>query len=74
MRYKKLITKSKDEQKEDFKKMVELRGGKGCGRCLDLGYVGWDVEFEYYIPCSCLLEKEAEITKQRLAAMERSEN
>lgn len=69
-----MITKSRDKQKEDFKKMIKLRGGKYCGKCLDLGYIGWDVELEYYQPCSCLLEKEAEITKQRLLLMDRNEN
>ena len=74
----KIVTKTRAEQKKDFLKMVEIRkkmpGDKTCKRCNDLGYWGWDVEIEYYIPCECLLKAEQKITQERLANKEVSEN
>jgi hypothetical protein len=61
------IQKSREEQAEDFAKMVELRGGKYCNKCFDRGYNGWDVKYEFYIPCDCLLKAASKIEQQKLA-------
>lgn len=67
-------TLSREEQKEEFKKMVELRCGEYCKDCYDRGYTRWDVEKEYYVPCVCLIRAASQIEQQKLAMKEVSEN
>ena len=61
------IKKSKEEQREDFEKLVELRGGKYCNKCFDRGYLYWDTKLEYYVPCDCLIKYGMKIEQERLA-------
>jgi hypothetical protein len=62
------INKSKSEQKVDFEKLVELRGGKYCNRCLDRGYMYYDVTHEFYVPCTCILKHGMKLEQEKLAA------
>jgi len=68
------INKSKSEQKVDFEKLVELRGGKYCNRCYDRGYDGYDAKLEMYIPCSCILKHGMKLEQKKLAAKRVNEN
>jgi hypothetical protein len=62
------IKKSKEEQREDFVKMVELRGGKYCNKCFDRGYMYWDTKLECYMPCDCLVKFGMKLEQEKLAA------
>ena len=71
MPVKKQITKSREEQKEDYRKIMEhfenIFGESTCKKCYGRGYRHWDVEVEYYVPCDCLLEAEQKLTADKLA-------
>ena len=70
-----MITKTRSEQQEDYKKMVELNPSTlHCKKCLGRGYVAWDIKNSYYIPCECLLKAMFKIEMKKLAEKETSEN
>jgi len=67
-------TLSREEQKAEFAKMVELRGGEYCNDCYDRGYTSWDVKNEFYVPCECLMKAARKLEQEKLASMKVSKN
>lgn len=67
-------TLTRDEQKAEFAKMVDLRGGNFCKHCNDLGYTSWDIENNFYIPCGCLMKAARKLEQEKLASMKVSKN
>jgi len=61
------INKSKSEQKVDFEKLVELRGGNYCNKCYDRGFLYFDTTNNFYVPCKCLLKKAQHIELEKKA-------
>ena len=68
------INKSKEEQRLDFVKLVEMRGGKYCNKCFDRGYMYYDTTLEYFVPCDCLIKHGMKLEREKLAARRTCEN
>ena len=62
------INISKEQQKADFEKLVELRGGGYCNKCLDRGYMYYDLTHEFYVPCTCILKDGMKLEQEKLTA------
>ena len=69
------INKTRQEQEEEYHQMAQLNNATLlCKKCMGRGYTGWDIKYEFYIPCECLLKAAYKLEMKKLAEKETNEN